>query len=143
MSEIDDIFASKGKAKAPPPSESPLVATRKKKKDKKKKLEEDISQDVPKENPAPPKKRPHPETIVDPSTLPNSSKRHKTNPNVNVSIKQPKKDSQEEEQFKDSRGNGPRRKTEEGWSIYKEDELGLSHEGGDTPLCPFDCDCCF
>ena len=25
--------------------------------------------------------------------------------------------------------------------MYKEDELKMG-QGGDTPLCPFDCDCC-
>ena len=39
-----------------------------------------------------------------------------------------------------------RKRTEEGFAIYTEDELGLgpgSGKGGDTDLCPFDCDCCF
>ena len=35
------------------------------------------------------------------------------------------------------------RKTEEGYVIYTEDELGFGKKGGDTDLCPFDCDCCF
>ncbi|KAH8108826.1 DUF1764-domain-containing protein [Phellopilus nigrolimitatus] len=48
----------------------------------------------------------------------------------------------EKVRFTDSRGTGPRRKTEEGFSVFKEDELGIGDEGGDTPLCPFDCDCC-
>lgn len=38
---------------------------------------------------------------------------------------------------------GSRAKTAEGFEIYREDELKLNNEGGDTPLCPFDCDCCF
>lgn len=36
-----------------------------------------------------------------------------------------------------------RKRTEEGFAIYSEAELGLSKHGGDTPDCPFDCDCCF
>ena len=36
-----------------------------------------------------------------------------------------------------------RKKTEEGFNIYSEEELGLNKKGGDTDLCPFDCDCCF
>ncbi|KAG7671097.1 hypothetical protein Ndes2526B_g01125 [Nannochloris sp. 'desiccata'] len=36
-----------------------------------------------------------------------------------------------------------RKKTEEGYNIYKEDELGFGKKGGDTDKCPFDCDCCF
>lgn len=35
-----------------------------------------------------------------------------------------------------------RRYTADGLPIYTEKELGLSTEGGDTALCPFDCDCC-
>lgn len=41
-------------------------------------------------------------------------------------------------------GKSGRKKTEEGFVIYTEDELGLGKKGGgDTPLCPFDCDCCY
>ena len=37
-----------------------------------------------------------------------------------------------------------RRVTEDGFKIYTEEELGLNMTGGgDTELCPFDCDCCF
>ncbi len=37
-----------------------------------------------------------------------------------------------------------RKRTEEGFAIYTEDELGLGRKGGgDTDLCPFDCECCF
>ncbi len=36
-----------------------------------------------------------------------------------------------------------RKKTEEGYAIYTEAELGFGRKGGDTDLCPFDCDCCF
>lgn len=35
-----------------------------------------------------------------------------------------------------------RRVTEEGYRIFEEDELGID-KGGNTKLCPFDCDCCF
>lgn len=35
-----------------------------------------------------------------------------------------------------------RARTEEGFLIYTYDELKFE-EGGDTELCPFDCDCCF
>ena len=37
----------------------------------------------------------------------------------------------------------PRRRTEEGYAIYSEAELGFGRSGGDTDKCPFDCDCCF
>lgn len=38
----------------------------------------------------------------------------------------------------------PRRQTQEGLTIYRAEELGIgkSNAGG-TPLCPFDCSCCF
>eukprot|EP01024_Parvocaulis_polyphysoides_P064058 TRINITY_DN742_c0_g7_i1.p2 TRINITY_DN742_c0_g7~~TRINITY_DN742_c0_g7_i1.p2 ORF type:complete len:132 (-),score=29.02 TRINITY_DN742_c0_g7_i1:322-717(-) len=36
-----------------------------------------------------------------------------------------------------------RKKTEEGYAIYTEEELGFRDNCGDTDLCPFDCDCCF
>ncbi|KAG8924198.1 hypothetical protein FRC01_011816 [Tulasnella sp. 417] len=51
--------------------------------------------------------------------------------------------TEEDLRFVDSRGTGPRRRTEEGFLIYKEDELGITGKGGDTPLCPFDCECCY
>jgi len=35
-----------------------------------------------------------------------------------------------------------RKRTEEGFRIYKEDELHMNR-GGKTALCPFDCDCCY
>ena len=36
------------------------------------------------------------------------------------------------------------KRTEEGYRIYTLEELGLDKNqyGGNTPLCPFDCDCC-
>lgn len=37
-----------------------------------------------------------------------------------------------------------RKRTEEGYVIYTEDELGFNKKNaGGTPLCPFDCDCCY
>ena len=32
--------------------------------------------------------------------------------------------------------------TEEGWKVYTPEELNIG-KGGDTDLCPFDCNCCF
>ncbi|KAJ7630740.1 hypothetical protein FB45DRAFT_916447 [Roridomyces roridus] len=124
MSEIDDIFA-----KRPVPSTSAVPPPKKKSKTKAK-APSPVSSSS-----SSSKKRPAPETILDPSTRPPPPKK--------VKVDKPPVDQKEEtEKFKDSRGSGPRRKTEEGWSIYKEDELGIGDEGGDTPLCPFDCDCC-
>jgi len=36
-----------------------------------------------------------------------------------------------------------RAKTEEGYNVYSEEELGLNKQGGDSALCPFDCTCCY
>ncbi|KAL8034554.1 hypothetical protein ABFX02_12G035600 [Erythranthe guttata] len=45
---------------------------------------------------------------------------------------------------KNSSEGGPRKKTADGLTIYTEDELGYGKsDAGGTPLCPFDCDCCF
>ncbi|KAJ3303002.1 hypothetical protein HDV03_004282 [Kappamyces sp. JEL0829] len=44
--------------------------------------------------------------------------------------------------FGDSRGEKPRRKTDDGYFVYTEEELGCG-KGGDTPECPFDCQCCY
>ncbi|BGP00961.1 DUF1764 family protein [Rhodotorula toruloides] len=51
-----------------------------------------------------------------------------------------KRAAEEEERFMDSRGN--RKRTEDGLPIYSEAELKIGF-GGDTPLCPFDCECCY
>lgn len=95
------------------------------------------------------------ETVVDPSVIAESSKgsslprkadvKIKSNPKVK---KADKDDKDHLERFKDSRGTGPSafssftpgmgsdddhftgRKTEEGFMIYKEDELGIRDEGG-------------
>ncbi|CAG8662011.1 22076_t:CDS:2 [Cetraspora pellucida] len=43
--------------------------------------------------------------------------------------------------FSDSRGTKSRKTTEDGFAIYDIKELNIGN-GGDTPLCPIDCDCC-
>ncbi|KAI0757115.1 hypothetical protein C8Q80DRAFT_1265087 [Daedaleopsis nitida] len=153
-SEIDAIFASKGKSPlvAPPEasSSSSLLSEHKKKKKKDKEKSAKRKRDDEPEDAAPakPPKRQVPETVFDPSIgLPSTTTKGKAanaekTSSVATKHKKPKKDREEEERFKDSRGTGPRRKTEEGFLIYKEDELGISGQGGDTPLCPFDCQCC-
>lgn len=148
MSEIEEIFASKGKAKiqdqqySPPSASSSKSAKKKKNKNKATQVD-----NVPAENSptSASNKRPSPETVIDSSSVPN--KRLKTDKSTNshpkAKVSRPLKDDEDEAKFKDSRGAGPRQTTEEGWPVYKEDELGIHEEGGDTPLCPFDCDCCF
>ncbi|CAL1696054.1 unnamed protein product [Somion occarium] len=156
-SEIDDIFASKGKAKAVPlagsSSSKPTDSKKKKKKGKKeqqkavgKRKREDEEPDV--EKGARTTKLKVPETVIDPSAhlaVPSKgkSKGDAASTARPLPSKKPRPDKEDEERFKDSRGSGPRRTTEEGFSIYKEDELGITDQGGDTPLCPFDCQCCF
>ncbi|GAB4837122.1 hypothetical protein Ancab_002033 [Ancistrocladus abbreviatus] len=40
--------------------------------------------------------------------------------------------------------SGSRRKTQDGLAIYTEEDLGINRkDAGNTPLCPFDCSCCF
>jgi len=164
-SEIDDIFANKGKQKVTPPAPSTSTvpkSSKKKKKSEEKVLKERSSQQEKKgkkrkregdegvEGNTHSSKRRVPETVVDPSlavapSLNNVGGRDKAK--VKAPPRPPRKSAgaqkEAEERFKDSRGNGPRRTTEEGFSVYKEDELGISGNGGDTPLCPFDCHCCF
>ncbi|KAJ7431826.1 hypothetical protein B0H11DRAFT_1941227 [Mycena galericulata] len=115
MSEIDDIFAMR-----PVASTSAIVPAKKKHKPKEKPSSE-------KSTPAASsKKRLVPETVIDPSTRPPPPKKTKLD-KPSVVVGSAKEDT---EKFKDSRGSGPRRKTEEGWSIYKEDELGIGDDGG-------------
>ncbi|KAK0465424.1 DUF1764-domain-containing protein [Desarmillaria tabescens] len=139
VSEIDDIFAAKTLPRLPATSSSSSSTTKKSKKRRRDHSTDDHHE-------PPPKKR-VPETVIDPSSTVSAPKRIKQTKGSDRSKIKPFKSEKDakgdEERFKDSRGSGPRRKTEEGWSVYKEDELGMTNEGGDTPLCPFDCDCCF
>ncbi|KAJ6745695.1 GROWTH FACTOR 2 [Salix koriyanagi] len=62
-----------------------------------------------------------------------------------LTTKKKKKKSKEDDE---GRSTDPpsrsRKKTEDGLTIYTEEELGFSKSsGGGTALCPFDCDCCF
>lgn len=151
-SEIDDIFAASKKGKVllspPVPSTSKVHEKEKQKKSAKKRKREAEAKPTPDEPQSEQlvKKR-VPETVIDPSLqlAASSSQRSKQSKAERPSEvkKKAKVDREEEERFKDSRGTGPRRKTEEGFLIYKEDELGINAESGDTPLCPFDCQCCF
>ncbi|CCA74978.1 hypothetical protein PIIN_08958 [Serendipita indica DSM 11827] len=150
-SEIDDIFA----AKAIPKSKNEVVDDKKKKKSKRKHNKDDEplppSKDKPKKSkhkdteiPEDPKssdkkrKRSEPEEIVDPSL---AVKKRKVEKSADKPSKMDRKG--EMTKFKDSRGGSGRKRTEEGFLIYTEEELGLNKEGGDTPLCPFDCECCY
>ncbi|XP_059435374.1 uncharacterized protein C6G9.01c [Corylus avellana] len=38
----------------------------------------------------------------------------------------------------------PKKRTKDGLALYTEEELGINKaDAGSTPLCPFDCSCCF
>eukprot|EP00038_Savillea_parva_P012052 m.201901 g.201901 ORF g.201901 m.201901 type:complete len:205 (-) comp21618_c0_seq1:64-678(-) len=51
---------------------------------------------------------------------------------------------EDDDGFFDSRGKKNKRKyTSDGFPIYTENELKISADAGTTPLCPFDCQCCF
>ncbi|KAI1797770.1 hypothetical protein LXA43DRAFT_1056818 [Ganoderma leucocontextum] len=144
-SEIDDIFASKGRPLPPAPSQASSSSdlrsdkekkTKKKRKakheDKPSKRKHEETDDAP--APSKPAKRKVPETVFDPSAALLSAKHSKTAKAEKsgvgaVKLQKPKKD-REEDRFKDSRGAGPRCKTEEGFAIYKEDELGITDQGG-------------
>ena len=51
---------------------------------------------------------------------------------------------QDDDGFGDTRGLLKQRRptTEEGYPIYSVEDMKIGR-GGDTPDCPFDCDCCF
>ncbi|KAG1773176.1 DUF1764-domain-containing protein [Suillus occidentalis] len=146
-SEIDDIFAAKGKVKAI--ELAPLPSAKKEKKKKKKKdrsSTNDETKEISRSSESKSLKKRLPETVVDPSLKSSStSKRPKLDTPVPSQREKVYHETrkEDEDRFKDSRGSGPRRKTDDGFNIYKEDELGISSAGGDTPLCPFDCECCF
>jgi len=143
MSEIDKIFAAKGNAELADPQ--PPASSKHTK--KKRKHKTDLSQGEG-DPPSGGKKRPEPETIIDPS----SDIHHKRPKLDRVSNPPPKLKSKrstekdDEAIFKDSRGSTTRkfstilvsqsnlmrsgRTTEEGWLVYKEEELGIREDGG-------------
>ncbi|KAI6005226.1 hypothetical protein F5J12DRAFT_835589 [Pisolithus orientalis] len=88
-------------------------------------------------------KRSNPETVVDSSSSRHHPKKRQKIDGQSKKSSSTQRPQHDDDRFKDSRGTGSRQKTEEGYNIYKEDELGIGNEGGDAPLCPFDCNCCF
>ncbi|KDP34119.1 hypothetical protein JCGZ_07690 [Jatropha curcas] len=59
-------------------------------------------------------------------------------------LKKKKKSKEDKEGRFTNLPSKPRKKTEDGLTVYTEEELGISNSNaGGTPLCPFDCDCCF
>ena len=74
-------------------------------------------------------------------------KTEKPNEDVTGNPKKMKKKKKD----KESNDNGfteppsrPRKRTNDGFTVYREDELGIDKaDAGGTALCPFDCSCCF
>ncbi|KAJ9120082.1 hypothetical protein QFC22_002980 [Naganishia vaughanmartiniae] len=158
--DIDDIFAKPSTCAAPKVSTTPVKAkpeqisgddTTSGKKKKKKSKSDAATEATPGEqtpasanarskrkmdaDPIPTEAEHTPEVAVftDPSAAPSSStkKQKVTGPEKAVkSREQMVKDDEEERMFRDSRGDGPRRKTEEGFFIFKEAELNIRPESG-------------
>ncbi|KDQ30650.1 hypothetical protein PLEOSDRAFT_1101638 [Pleurotus ostreatus PC15] len=137
-SEIDDIFAGKGKAKAKDPTPSPsqsLPASKSSKKKNKRKSKPEVNEQP---QASSSKKRPLPETIVDTSTTLGKRPKLEKRPSAKTSSSNPRDDI---DRFNDSRGTSSSKlspcwkTTEEGWAIFKEDELGINPEAGGQ--CPF------
>jgi len=63
---------------------------------------------------------------------------------VNDNVKKKKKTKKlDGEEWRDP-PTRPRRKTNDGFTVYSAEELGFNKkDAGGTSLCPFDCDCCF
>ncbi|KAF5743204.1 hypothetical protein HS088_TW09G01269 [Tripterygium wilfordii] len=79
---------------------------------------------------------------------PEQKKTEKANGDLSVKAKVMKKKNKKSKEAKEASISDPpsqsRRRTEDGLSIYSEEELGLGKaDAGSTPLCPFDCECCF
>lgn len=120
-SEIDDIFASKGRSSAAAPaassssSQAPEKKKKKKDKDKLAKRKRDADPDVEEATPSKPPKRKIPETVFDPSAAIGAPSAKEGRPRKAAAIvakaQKPKKDREEDGRFKDSRGTGPRKYT--------------------------------
>ncbi|TIB78304.1 sulphite reductase hemo protein, beta subunit [Wallemia mellicola] len=133
--EIDDIFSGASTSTSSKDKTSTDKTTSSKKKAKKVKKNAESNDKEEKNDKSEPSAAPI--TVVDTT----SSKPEK--PEKVEKKKEKKQKANEEDDFADSRGTSGRKKTEDGYSVYTFDELKMNDDiGGDTPLCPFDCDCC-
>ncbi|GAA5960816.1 hypothetical protein JCM3765_000827 [Sporobolomyces pararoseus] len=145
-SEIDDIFAKKSKpastSTSAPAEGTSSASSSKNKKKKGKKSEEAVAPEAVKEEETIAQPKKVPETVVDTSKTIESYNpaAERNTKRVKDMTEEEKKAAEEERQFRDSRGT--RKKTEDGLPIYDTSELKIGL-GGDTELCPFDCECCF
>ncbi|KAJ3321755.1 hypothetical protein HDV06_003904 [Boothiomyces sp. JEL0866] len=126
MSEIDDIFGKKNRKEIIEKKESIPVKQESKVKKKKKEKEFKIPQ---------PRAKSKLETVGKVETVEFSTKAEPKKPKI--------VDPEDDGTFADSRGSKPRKQTEDGLPIYLDTELNVGLDGGDTPQCPFDCQCCF
>ncbi|KAK3213070.1 hypothetical protein Dsin_017776 [Dipteronia sinensis] len=82
---------------------------------------------------------------------PEGKKTHKSNKDDSVEskLKEEKKEKKKSKRatngdFADPPADQPRKRSEDGLAVDTEEELGISKaDTGNTPLCPFDCPCCF
>ncbi|PVF96477.1 DUF1764-domain-containing protein [Serendipita vermifera] len=160
-SEIDDIFSGKISAKQlenPDLVSSGVSKKAKKKKDKKKTTLDSRKEPSEKKSKVQITTEPEASLKATPNADHATKKRKREVPEIidaTLPIKRHKSDHDKEKlksrttqkpvlaKFKDSRGSSGRKRTEEGYLVYTEEELGLNKEGGDTSLCPFDCECCY
>ncbi|KAI9318580.1 hypothetical protein BX666DRAFT_1876775 [Dichotomocladium elegans] len=136
-SEIDDIFATK---KLPPKKDVDNKEDASKKKEKKKKKKVTFDKEA---------------KVKDGSSKDKTEDKEDQGSNVEEIVfadimaaksgmkrPQPPPPTADDDGFGDSRGKRAKRTTEEGYPLYDIKDLRIG-EGKDTPLCPFDCDCCF
>lgn len=79
-------------------------------------------------------KRSNPETVVDSSSSRHHPKKRQKIDGQSKKSSSTQRPQHDDDRFKDSRGTGSRQKTEEGYNIYKEDELGIGNEGGGASI---------
>ncbi|KAI8366837.1 uncharacterized protein BYT42DRAFT_588046 [Radiomyces spectabilis] len=142
-SEIDDIFATKTIASSTKPEKEAALskAAKKKAKKKAKMAEEEVQKEAgdgdeeeqeDQSDEEPEQQKVEEVVFAELAAVKKSNKRpapHKTNDDG-------------DDGFADSRGKKSKRMTEDGYPIFDVKELRIG-EGGDTPDCPFDCQCCF
>ncbi|ORZ34871.1 hypothetical protein BCR44DRAFT_1500064 [Catenaria anguillulae PL171] len=153
-SEIDDIFSSKPKPKAATPTATesssasasePLSISKKAAKKKRKASEVDTEADASKGVPAAPTKPTAAASgvkVVEFSEF-DTDKPAPSAPSSSAGSNAPQSKKRKVESMDEFLGNnGKKRFTDDGYPLYYIEDL-LAQEGGDTDLCPFECECCF
>nr|CAD1837569.1 unnamed protein product [Ananas comosus var. bracteatus] len=93
-------------------------------------------------------KRKHPSSSSSSSCCPNTGKEETlkgTGMERNIKDEKKKKKAKAKNGAAEdgAEARAKRRRTADGLLIYSERELGINPDAGGTPLCPFDCSCCF